>query len=332
MLIAVTQKNEISKCQKKIESSLKKALINREYLRIGHPGGSFENDVYYGEGLWYSYQFLDEDDVAIPRHWNGFGLGLREDGNQIIIVEINPPIQGLTKQIQGLFAKSEHTGSYYLLHRGRIGGGRKGIGKSAFEAWYRGLWVKVYHKDGVVDEAILVAEMESEDFIEQIRHFVVEVDQFKKEITTGSLSRSPQTDDKNLKFDPEFYGEKNVKRASTIQYETFHGLVVNTLEKRLRAAGKYDDATIFNTRLIDLGIQKNGKTRHIFEVKSSSDRQAIYTGIGQLMFHTLGNPNIKKTLVLPLDKYRSRLINIFNQLGIDILKYEIKKGQVKFMT
>lgn len=117
-----------------------------------------------------------------------------------------------------------------------------------------------------------------------------------------------------------------MKRASTFQYETFHGLVVNNLEKRLRATGKYDDATIFNTRLIDLGIQKNGKTRHIFEVKSSSDRQAIYTGIGQLMFHTLGMPNIKKTLVLPLDEYRSRLIKIFNQLGIDILKYEIKKG------
>jgi len=213
MLIAVTQKNEISKCQKILESSLKKALINREYLRIGRPGGSFENDVYYGEGLWYSYQFLDEDEVAIPRHWNGFGLGKREDGNQIIVVEINPPIKDSTRQVQGLFAKSEHKSSYYLLHRGRIGGGREGIGKSAFEAWYRGLWVEVYRTDGFVDEAILVAELESEDFIEQIKHFVEEVDQFKKEVTIGSPGRSPQTDDKNLKFDPEFLWEKKGEKS-----------------------------------------------------------------------------------------------------------------------
>lgn len=332
MLIAVTQKSEISKCQKILKSSLKKALINREYLRIGHLGGSFENDVYYREGFWYSYRIFDEDEVAIPKHWNGFGLGKREDGNQIIVVEINPPIKGLSKQVQGLFAKSEHTGSYYLLHRGKIGGGKKGIGKREFEAWYRGPWVDVYSTDGFVNEVILVAELESEDIIEQIRHFVEEVYQFKKEADTGSPGRRPQADDRNLKFDPEFYGKKNVLRASSFKYETFHGLVVNALEKRLRYTGKYDNATIFNTRLIDLGIQENGKTRHIFEVKSSLDRQAIYTGIGQLMFHTLGNPNIKKTLVLPLAEYSSRLVKIFIQLGIDVLKYEIKKGQVKFIT
>jgi hypothetical protein len=332
MLKTVTGKAEIKKCQKMLEDSLKNALKRHELLRIGYQGGSFENDVYYSEGLWYSTQLLERNEVRVPKYWNGFGLGKREDGNQIIVVEINPPVEGVTKQVAGLFAKDENTGAYFILHRGKVGGGRKGIGKHSFEAWYRGSWVSVIDAQGNIDEAALVATLGSDGLIDQIKHFVEEVDKFKEEVRVGASTRSPQTGDKNLTFDPESHGKRKTKRTATFEYETYHGLVVNALGEKLKASGKYDNATIFNTRLIDLGIQVNGKTCEIFEVKSSSDRQSIYTGIGQLMFHTSGKPNIGKTLVLPSDEFPKRLIRILNQLGIHLLKYEIKRGQVKFVV
>ena len=141
MLEIITNKSEIAKCQHILEETLKAALPYKDRLVIGHPGGNFENEVYYDDKLWFSTQILKEDEVQVPRYWNGFGTGKREGGHQTITIEINPPIDGLTKRVSGLFAKDRTSNSYFLLHRGRPGGGRKGIGKKAFEEWYRGRWV-----------------------------------------------------------------------------------------------------------------------------------------------------------------------------------------------
>ncbi len=191
MLKAVTDRAEIARYQRHLETSLIGVLPNSEQLTIGHPGGSFESRVYHDTGFWFSAKVLSEEDADIPRYWNGFGLGKREGGHQIIVVEINPPLEGSTKRVSGLFGKDELTGTYFLLHRGRIGGGRKGVGKNAFQAWYRGVWVQVYDQDGTEDDVILVATLGSDGLMDQIRCFVQEVAKFKDEVTSGSLRRAP---------------------------------------------------------------------------------------------------------------------------------------------
>jgi hypothetical protein len=84
--------------------------------------------------------------------------------------------------------------------------------------------------------------------------------------------------------------------------------------------------------MIDLGIQADGRTKHIFEVKSSPDRQSIYAGIGQLVLHSLGSSGIKKTLVLPVGNKVKELTTVLRQIGIELLYYGISNGAVKFMT
>ena len=326
MLKLITDATQIAKCQKLFEAALKKALPKHEVLTIGYQGGKIENEVSYNENLWYSTKLLDGDEVAIPRYWNAFGLGKRQGGNQIIIVEINPPVSGETKQVAGLFVKDEKTDTYFILHRGRIGGGRSGIGKNAFKSWYRGKWVDVYDNSGNQEDAILISSLSSKGLARAIHEYVKEVAQYKEEVTSGSISRLPTNLEDNLSFDPEFHGRKKGKRKSIFDYESYHGLIVNALENKIRKTLS-SDYTIFNTSLIDLGIQKSGKTQKIFEVKTLADRQSIYTGIGQLIFHSAENRNIEMSLVLPLEGYDKNISKILGKINITVFTYTISDDE-----
>lgn len=333
MLKLITDEKEIARCQKLFETAMKRALPKHEVLTIGYQGGKIDNnEVFYKKNLWYSTLLLDSDKVSIPRYWNAFGLGKRQGGNQIIIVEINPPVSGATKQVEGLFAKDEKTDTSFILHRGRIGGGRSGIGKDAFKKWYRGKWANVYDDSGNQEEAILISSLGSKGLATKIHEFVNKVAQFKEEVTNGSISRMPTKLEDNLSFDPEFHGKKRGKRPSVFEYERYHGLIVNALEKKIRKTIS-SNYTIFNTSLIDLGIQKSGETQKIFEVKTLADRQSIYTGIGQLMFHSAGNNSIEKILVLPLEEYNKNISKMLGKLNITVLTYTISdEEKVKILT
>ena len=327
MLKLLTNKREIAKSQNSIVDILKKSLKNNEKLTIGYQGGNFENQVYYNKSLWYSTIILEEE-VTVPRYWNAFGLGKRKDGNQIIVVEINPVLEGVTRQVAGLFAKDESTGDIFLLHRGKIGGGRKGIGKEAFENWYRGKWAEVYDENKNKEESILISSINSPNFITKLTLFVQEVAKFKEEVSSGKNTRISSDIEENVTFDPEFHGVKKGNRKSKFEYESNHGLIVNELDKYINHSLKKNQYT-FNSSLIDLGIRQNDKVIKIFEVKTSNERQAIYTGIGQLMFHSSGDDGIEKIIVLPDDNFPSKFIAKLANLNITIIRYYFIKKSCK---
>lgn len=334
MLNIVTEKRTIKRCQKMLESELRGVLQKYEQLQIGYPGGHFEGRVFFDDGLWFSTQQLMGGDVKIPRYWNAFGLGKKETIHQTIVVEVNPPIEGVTRKVSGLFAIEKETGKYYLLHRGRIGGGRRGIGKDSFKAWYRGSWVKVSEPEGVVSEAILLGPLGQSGLVTPIKTFVREVDNFKKEVASGLSSREPPFVVKNF-FSAEGFGRRRGKRKSRIDYESYHGLVVNELEKWLKTQGMARNKRIFNNKFIDLGLLVSGCINHLFEVKSSAESQVVYAGVGQLFLHSMqskGNGKVHKTLVLPFDQCSKKLIKTLNKLGINVLDYSIERDIIIFRT
>jgi len=328
MITAVTDAREIERCQNALARALSRQLKKKGTLLIGHPGGSFTGEVYSNNTLWFSSFKIT--DVPVKRYWNGFGLAIRQHGAQIIVVEINPPVRGYTAQVSGLFAKDNETGAYLLLHRGRIGGGRKGIGKNAFADWFRGKWVEVAASDSRVDFAILVARLESPNIADQILAFVNEVALFKEEATSGALTRHPRGPLQHTIFNPEFHGKKKGHRSGTLDYESFHGLVVNKLAEKVRLAQGRIRANIFNTRAIDLGVEIGRQLRQLYEVKSSADLQSLYSAIGQLTVHSCGEPQVTKTIVIPVRKLHPDLRKTISTLGFDILEYRIKGGSVEF--
>jgi hypothetical protein len=84
--------------------------------------------------------------------------------------------------------------------------------------------------------------------------------------------------------------------------------------------------------LVDLGLEIGGQLKQLYEIKSSSDLQSIYTGIGQLMFHSGGGPDVVKFLVLPGEELTTEIVKVLNSFEIDLLRYTIHSGKVKFLT
>ena len=328
MLVAVRRKKVIAKYQNALEVILSKYLINEDNYILGHQGDNFEHSVKFNGNIWWA-SFNISDSKTSPRFWNGFGLlPFKNTGTQDIVVEINIPHEGINGRVSGFFAKESGTNDVFILHRGRIGGGRKGVGKDSFKRWYRGSWVEVSERNKNTSEAILITSIYSKKIIPNIYNFVSQVKQFKDEVTGNALSRQIKQDipsDSPLLFDPEYSGSKRGKRKSTqFRQECNHGIIVNALEKWVRRKYRKEaKINTFNTQLIDLGIQVNDDISEIYEVKTTFDRQSIYTGIGQLFFHSAEYPETIKNLVLPHIDSNKIFRKVFNHLNLNIIWYEL---------
>jgi len=170
---------------------------------------------------------------------------------------------------------------------------------------------------------MLVASVD--DPFDGVRQFVENVKYFKE----GKLAKSPAATNSLIGFRPEFAGVKSGKRNAEFEYETYHGIVVNELRwhlSEIESIGKE-----FNNQFVDLGFCRGKKTTSLYEVKTSCNRQSIYTGIGQLMVHSAGDKIVKKTLVLPEpDKLGAEICNTLHALGINLLYYGRNGPRVRF--
>jgi len=179
MLKTLQNENEIKKAQKDLENVLKKITNKRSLVKIGYKGGSREEDVSYSKmyNMWFCLGEELEGDSGKKRYWNVFGLNEpKEKSNNSIIVEINPPLEGIYRRVAGVFAK-DNKNRIFLLHRGRIGGGRKGIGQKSFYKYYSGK--KSFTQEDDKQKA-LIGCITSPDFPKRLNNFVVEVNKIKK--------------------------------------------------------------------------------------------------------------------------------------------------------
>ena len=137
MLVGISDKKEIAK----INNIFKKKLFSfaNEIIPIviGYQGKSLDFKINYfkDEDIWWANTKAVNNE---NRFWNSFGLGKPEKYKHYSITgEINYPFEGYDRKIAGIWARDEKNG-YFLLHSGKIGGRRKGIGKSLFNDNFRG--------------------------------------------------------------------------------------------------------------------------------------------------------------------------------------------------
>lgn len=201
-------------------------------------------------------------------------------------------------------AEDGDTGDVFLMHSGRIGGGRRGIGKSAFLVWSKAKLVDVTETDGDVRGGIAVGKLDDPDLADRIWTFVRNVQSFKDHAAAGGLD-TPEFRRQVEEFDKyskEFSGKKRGVREGAFEYVTYHGDIVQKL---------YDDRTarlapgekVFNSALIDLFVKKDGALCEVYEVKTGVGRQMLYAAIGQVVTHaTTGGEGVAKFLVIPADE------------------------------
>lgn len=195
MYVAIQEPKRIEAAQRKLVIRLYKALPARpETFTIGHQGDNFEVDDLRSNGIIWFAHHVDRKS-KVQRYWNGFGIAsqLVLKGSNKIVTEANVALNGKSQRVAGLFAEDDDTGNIVLLHRGKVGGGKKGIGMTAFLSWYKGPEVSFIYaaKPNKQERALVVAGLDSTDIAKQVGEFVTEVSRFKSrefEKETKSLS------------------------------------------------------------------------------------------------------------------------------------------------
>ncbi len=241
MFRAITDLEEINKCQSMFTQVLKDGLSNQGRFNIGFPGGNWKDkEIQYNDDIWFFHYEIGNEEKS-PRFWNGFGLSenLRDKKSNNIVVEINIPTSGVNRKVAGFFAKSDN-GKIALFHRGGIGGGRKGVGKQAFLKWSSYELTEVI-TDDVVDNAILVSFIEDGSLSKNLYKFLRNIASFKEAATSGELTEATLLTDHDLLKRIQNENPKRKKPHRTKTESTSYERSEYVKEFALRRADGYCD-------------------------------------------------------------------------------------------
>lgn len=174
----VTDGGEIANLVRRFRANLQSRLQQDVAAVVGYKGGNMPLVFHWSDDvqMWMAYE--PDEDIAIGRYWTA--LGLEEpfpNENMSITAEINFPMEDIDRRIGGAFDRTEE-GSILVVHRGRIGGGRDGIGLGLFWDNYRGRGRTIVDGDWDSEFAV-IGELDSPDFTYQVRNFVAEVERIK---------------------------------------------------------------------------------------------------------------------------------------------------------
>ncbi len=333
MLIALSRKDEIRKAQSNFSRCLRVGA--KVYDRkLGWHGGDSGGPV---KVHWHpEYRFWSHVSGSSEgnRYWVVFGTQDPADttGALTLTCEINVPFSGVDRKVAGAFARSDDgtPPSVFITHSGKIGGGRKGVGKVAFLKHWRGQEQRfpILGSDSRTSETILVASLNEGNCVAQIGHFVHEVQRIKALLVTEARSRpsSHLVRQSGIVFTPEFKGTRFYTKQCAVVSRCNHGLIIDALHLRLQATGLKtgnDQRDLFV-------VNRRGTVTAVFEAKTTLMTTDLYAAIGQLFYYTSLEPQAPlRILVIPgnlKDSTRKRL----NRIGIELVDYSLSNGRVTF--
>jgi len=323
MLVLVEGKAAKRDAQKVMERSVTSHLARLGTRNIGFPSGNVDETLYSNGdgGLWAA--FSNVDDAKVPRRWNAFGVYDSKRRAQTITVEINIPTTSNAAFVAGFFAYDPAARATYLMHDGSVGGGKKGVGRSAFMSWSNRDLVDVERTDGDPRAGIVIGRVDDSDLIGRIWHFVEVVRDFKAAVKRGDLDsdaarRSIVEWDE---FRSESSGRRKGRRRAEIDYVSYHGDVVEALRAE-REASAGTGERVLNSPLIDLMVKAGAAMTEIYEVKTGCDRQSLYTAIGQLVTHSAeACPDIIRRLVIPEGDLPAGIAPCLDKLGVEVRRF-----------
>lgn len=312
----ITDKQEAKRAYLDLRRQL--TLLGELHVRtIGYPGGHEPGrDLYWLEKqeIW-----VHMNDTAAPgRFWICLGTELRESSNSVgITLECNPPKSGINRRTAGVLLADGR--DRFLAHSGKVGGGKKGMGKSAFLARYDGGFRSIQWPDGKKTKLIVIGRIGSSALPSQLARFTRSVEAFKRGLPPQKAKKHPE-----LFFSPEFSGTATYTvAAKSIDAVYSHGAIVDALKALL------DDHVVGNDQHRDLFCaDKAGQVTALFEVKTNANTTAVYAGVGQLLVHGAALPtNTPRILVLP-DSPTGKLRKSIDRLGLKVLTYTLNEGVV----
>ena len=320
MVTVITDEKQIRELHNKFHKRLDSFLTDSIDCWVGYPSGSFEDTVRYSPELniWISVREHDN------KYWNGFGIGEPIEGrNNSLNGEINFEYQGMNRRISGVFAIEDNS-KVLVLHRGKIGGGKVGVGKKLFTQNFRGDFVTAIDGDRET-EFCLVGELQSPHFPRQVANFINEIQRVKH---LGDSEVTNDFDELNkFNFTDEHSGQTETEREGTGIIERTHGIVVNALAAELQSR-KYK---VGNDRNRDLFTHKDNRINRLFEIKTSCATQNLYSAVGQLIIYSIPIKNEVELFVVLPDKLNKTVAKRLLQLGIKPLYYNWNNDLPEFI-
>ena len=323
MLRLLEEISEKTAAQKKLQRLLHNDLPTHDERTIGWPGGHATGFVYHDSSIWTQSHEITQG--TTPRYWNAFGIYL-ESGSLDVGVEINIPTVTNTRKVAGFFAADE-SGTIYLMHSGGIGGGKRGVGKSAFLTWSHSRLVGAVDRAGDVRYGLIIAPLIPRKLGAGVARFVMRVAGFREAVRDEGVVQGFRDSGSSYDtYSQEFSGKKRGKRVQEFEYLSWHGHIVDALYTWVMGRKKNDDV-IANDAFRDLYVKRDGHIRELYEVKTSVDRQSLYTGLGQLSVH--GDHRCKRTLVIPRGKLPADIMKSLKRQGVRVLRFSIRGHKVR---
>ena len=323
-LSPLIDRDEIARAIETVRLNLLRSA-NTFRRKVGWHGGGGDFSVHWNEAG--QFWFLIDSKREESRYWCCFGLSdPSKHDNLTIIGEINPTKEGINRRNAGLFVR-DSIGEIYLAHSGKIGGGRKGIGKEGFLSAFRGSnLVNTFWPDGQTSEAIVLGPIQSERLPAYVGHFIREIERYKDEAIRGETIVTQPLN--VLGFTPEFSGQRKSYRLEVeISARCDHGVVIAALADLLANAR----ADVANDRTRDLMIlSSEGKVTHLFEVKTDINTSSLYSAVGQLMLHSVLTANTPRLILVLPDQPIPSFLKALKALGIHVVRYEWFNGRPIF--
>jgi hypothetical protein len=212
-----------------------------------------------------------------------------------------------------------------LLHSGRVGGGTKGVGKTAFLAWSDQQPIDVVDSSGGIRVGVLVMPIEGVAATRSAVRYIDTIASFKQAVRAGEIaSQEFQLKKKELEdFFAESRGRRKGQRSGEIDYLSRHGEVVDALYSWRSSSALPKDGRLVKNVLIDMGIAVGRELVEVYEVKTSTARPDVYAAIGQLMVHGTSD-ECRRVMVLPLNEsLAADLMEALQRLHIELLTFEL---------
>jgi hypothetical protein len=320
MLKVLDDESAIKKYRQQFIKSFKPFINEKIPVNLGHPGATVKAKVFWSDslGIW---MFQNKSD---SRYWHAFGAGRPSVSSHIpITCEINFPVRGIDRRIGGVMAE-DRDGRVYVAHRGKIGGGKKGVGKSLFEDHYRGVWATM--EDGLVDTSVaLIGELNSARFVRQVTQFIRKIDTIKN--LYSSRSSQLEISFEELRFREEFIGAEHTHLEIDPRFSCDHGLIVKDLHDVLSHRG-FKTGNDFER---DLFIaNKKGEITTVFKVLTDASLNSIQSRVAHLLLANTDLPERPRLVLTVPDNVDEALESKLKKLGIEILVYDWHQDRAVF--
>lgn len=346
MFIELTDTKEIKRTQDEMATKLKKQFPHEQGRVIGWPSGHFTAQVRFADksgtnSCWWYTGFSDDNQSV----YNLFGRGNPNDSKLLLIdLQFNFPIKSFSRKQGGVFVRDVSSGKMLLGHRGIVTRGKSRVPRELLlqEADLTPLTIASEKSlNGI--EILLVAPIDDANMGKKISDFAIEVRRAAYLVMSDNQNDTTSKPKIGKPFSPakkspldvalsgyydEFVGKTIIRRAAQVTMNCRHGSVVKTLREKLKEIGAQ-----YKSVAMDLVVETKNQVL-LFEVKTGSDSQSIYTGIGQLYFHAAAltrifpEKQVVRYLVIPFAPAAANREKICTELGIKIVTFNLTDQKV----